>query len=70
MTICLEINGLRPELGELYVFFDGEDVTFDCFAMDVDAFDAGILRCREEPQISLDLLYQLEKERCSSNCSK
>ena len=31
------------ELGELYVFFDGEDVTFDCFAMDVDAFDAGIL---------------------------
>ena len=42
MTICLEINGLRPELGELYVFFDGEDVTFDCFAMDVDSFDAGI----------------------------
>ena len=36
-------NQWTLELGELYVFFDGEDVTFDCFAMDVDAFDAGIL---------------------------
>ncbi len=42
ITILFRISGLKPSLQELFVFFDGEDVSNHCFGLDVDSFDAQI----------------------------